>query len=212
MIPTRVNTVVVGAGQAGLAMSAHFGDKPVDPDFKRFQEIVADYPFKYANDLDKAVIDGAEAGYFVESRIRGAAEQIEAELKANSRNNALSRAWHELYHGSLATTDDEFLDAVHEGALKDAAFTNAVNINSAIYILRECGREDQADEVLSSYMEAHANQRPEFFDISEVNGGTPYGASTIAGGDGSRQPSEKELAIARFQGKHVAELAVKLHG
>lgn len=52
----------------------------------------------------------------------------------------------------------------------------------------------------------------EFFDISEVNGGTPYGASTIAGGDGSRQPSEKETAIARFQGKHVAELAVKLHG
>lgn len=53
---------------------------------------------------------------------------------------------------------------------------------------------------------------PEFFDISEVNGGTPYGASTIAGGDGSRQPSEKELAIARFQGRHVASLAAKLHG
>ena len=53
---------------------------------------------------------------------------------------------------------------------------------------------------------------PEFFDISEVNGGTPYGASTIAGGDGSRQPSEKELTIARFQGKHVADLVVKLHG
>lgn len=149
-----------------LAISAHFGDEPVDPDFKRFQEIVADYPFKYANDLDKAVIDGAEAGYFQESSIRNAAEQIEAELKANSRNNALSRAWHELYHGSLATEDDEFLDAVHEGALKDAAFTNAVNINSAIYILRECGREDQANEVLSTYMEAHADQRPEFFDIS----------------------------------------------
>ena len=53
---------------------------------------------------------------------------------------------------------------------------------------------------------------PEFFDISETNGGTPYGATTIAGGDGSRQPSEKEIAIAGFQGKHVAELAVKLHG
>ena len=53
---------------------------------------------------------------------------------------------------------------------------------------------------------------PEFFDISEVNGGTPYGASTIAGGDGSRQPSEKELAIARFQGRHVAEITAKLHG
>lgn len=53
---------------------------------------------------------------------------------------------------------------------------------------------------------------PEFFDVSEMNGGTPYGASTIAGGDGSRQPSEKELTIARYQGRHVAELAVKLFG
>lgn len=53
---------------------------------------------------------------------------------------------------------------------------------------------------------------PELFDISQVSGGTPYGASTLAGGDGSRQPDERELAIARFQGHHVAGLAVKLAG
>lgn len=46
--------------------------------------------------------------------------------------------------------------------------------------------------------------------LSEVSGGTPYGATTIAAGDGSRQPSENELAGARFQGKHVAEIAAKL--
>ncbi|MGU3412113.1 NAD(P)H:quinone oxidoreductase [Enterobacteriaceae bacterium C23F] len=51
----------------------------------------------------------------------------------------------------------------------------------------------------------------ELFDVSQVRGGTPYGATTIAGGDGSRQPSQEELAIARYQGKHVAELAVKLN-
>ena len=50
----------------------------------------------------------------------------------------------------------------------------------------------------------------ELFDISEVRGGTPYGATTIAGGDGSRQPSEEELAIARYQGEYVAGLTVKL--
>ncbi len=50
------------------------------------------------------------------------------------------------------------------------------------------------------------------YSISPVRGGTPYGATTIAGGDGSRQPSEEELAIARYQGEHVAKLAVKLHG
>lgn len=53
---------------------------------------------------------------------------------------------------------------------------------------------------------------PELFDISQVSGGTPYGASTIAGADGSRQPDERELTIARFQGEHVAKTAAKLKG
>jgi NAD(P)H dehydrogenase (quinone) len=46
--------------------------------------------------------------------------------------------------------------------------------------------------------------------VDEVRGGTPYGASTIAGGDGSRQPHEEELAGARYQGKRIAETAAKL--
>jgi len=46
--------------------------------------------------------------------------------------------------------------------------------------------------------------------IDEITGGSPYGASTIAGGDGSRMPSENELEAARFQGRHVAEIASKL--
>jgi NAD(P)H dehydrogenase (quinone) len=46
--------------------------------------------------------------------------------------------------------------------------------------------------------------------VKEVTGGSPYGATTIADGDGSRQPSENELASARFQGRHVADIAAKL--
>lgn len=52
----------------------------------------------------------------------------------------------------------------------------------------------------------------ELFDISQVSGGTPYGASTMAGSDGSRQPDDRELAIARFQGEYVAKTAAKLKG
>ena len=48
--------------------------------------------------------------------------------------------------------------------------------------------------------------------VEEVKGGSPYGASTIAGADGSRMPSEKELAMARFQGRHVTEIAKRLRG
>lgn len=52
----------------------------------------------------------------------------------------------------------------------------------------------------------------ELTTMTEITGGSPYGAGTLAGSDGSRQPSENELAIARFQGRHVAEIARKLKG
>ncbi len=48
--------------------------------------------------------------------------------------------------------------------------------------------------------------------LDEIAGGSPYGATTIAAGDGSRQPSANELDAARFQGRHVAEIAAKLAG
>ncbi|HEY8902106.1 MAG TPA: NAD(P)H:quinone oxidoreductase, partial [Chthoniobacterales bacterium] len=51
---------------------------------------------------------------------------------------------------------------------------------------------------------------PDLTDISEVRGGSPYGAGTIAGSDGSRQPSARELSMARFQGRHVAEITQRL--
>ncbi|MBX3423340.1 MAG: NAD(P)H:quinone oxidoreductase [Pirellulaceae bacterium] len=50
----------------------------------------------------------------------------------------------------------------------------------------------------------------ELADITEVKGGSPWGAATIAGADGSRMPSEKELAQARFQGRHVADVTRRL--
>jgi NAD(P)H dehydrogenase (quinone) len=52
--------------------------------------------------------------------------------------------------------------------------------------------------------------QPGLVIMSEISGGTPYGATTLAGTDGSRQPSENELTLARYQGKHVAEIASKL--
>ena len=54
----------------------------------------------------------------------------------------------------------------------------------------------------------HAGQ----MTLDEITGGSPYGASTITGGDGSRQPSENELTGARYQGRKIAEAAIKLHG
>lgn len=53
---------------------------------------------------------------------------------------------------------------------------------------------------------------PNLTTMDEISGGSPYGASSITGSDGKRMPSENELEIARFQGRHVAAIAGKLHG
>jgi NAD(P)H dehydrogenase (quinone) len=50
----------------------------------------------------------------------------------------------------------------------------------------------------------------ELMNMNEITGGSPYGAGTLAGPKGDRQPSENELKIARFQGRHVAQIAAKL--
>ncbi len=50
----------------------------------------------------------------------------------------------------------------------------------------------------------------ELLNMNEITGGSPYGAGTLAGSKGDRQPTENELKIARFQGRHVADLAMKL--
>jgi NAD(P)H dehydrogenase (quinone) len=51
---------------------------------------------------------------------------------------------------------------------------------------------------------------PRLLNMKEITGGTPYGATTLAGIDGSRQPTENELQIAQFQGRHVAQIAARL--
>ncbi len=51
---------------------------------------------------------------------------------------------------------------------------------------------------------------PGLTNMDEITGGSPYGAGTLAGATGARQPSQNELDIARFQGRHVAEIAGKL--
>jgi NAD(P)H dehydrogenase (quinone) len=54
----------------------------------------------------------------------------------------------------------------------------------------------------------HAGQ----MTLDEITGGSPYGATTVTGGDGARQPTDNELQGARYQGRKVAETAIKLHG
>lgn len=149
-----------------ISLSMRAGRETLEPEIERFRQIIADYPFKWASDLDRAIIDGAEAGFFNEDRIKEATDALVEERKKDSPDSDFSRAWKDLYHGSLSADDDEFLDALYRSSIKEAGLISALNINSAIRTLREFGRTKEADEVVAAFMTAHENERLEFFDIA----------------------------------------------
>ena len=118
--------------------------------------------------------------------------------------------------GNMAAQMRNFLDQT--GAL----WFNGQLIGKVASVFTSTGTGGGSETTITSFWHTLAHQgfvivglpyaAPELADLTEVRGGSPYGAATLAGADGSRQPSEKELALARFQGKHVAEIAGRMHG
>ncbi len=91
----------------------------------------------------------------------------------------------------------------------------------SVFVSTNCQHGGQETTIISSYVTLlhhgmvivglpYSEKRQ--CTIDEITGGSPYGVTTVAGPDGSRMPSENELAMARFQGRHVATIAKKLIG
>lgn len=148
-----------------IAIAMRAGRENVDADTEKFRAMIQDYPFRGPEPLDHLLMDGAVAGFFKTDALRQAAEALQHSWRQHSRDTAFVRAWEELYHGSLATEDDVFLDALFDSAMAEAAAITPLNINSAIRVLREYGRGEQANAVIANYLAAHEADGPDFFDI-----------------------------------------------
>jgi len=129
--------------------------------------VLENYPYVETDELDTLILNGAQAGYFDEKQLKDAAAQIEARRSGtgSSRDSDFVKVWEELYHGSLTTNDDDFLDALYAASVKEAKSISPLNINSAVYVLREYGRSAEADDLIKKYIEAHGDSPLEFFDI-----------------------------------------------
>lgn len=144
-----------------LLSSMRRQEEEIDEETKRHLSAIEDYPFEMADQLDLVILRGVEAGYFLTNELCEAADQI----SANSGDAAFTRAWEELYHGSLTVDDDIFLDELFRSAVNEADAISPLNINSAICLLRENGRDDQANEIIQKYISSHEDGSPGFFEI-----------------------------------------------
>lgn len=148
-----------------IAIAIRTGRENPDADTEKFRAMIQGYPFRGPEALDHLIIDGAVAGFFKADEVRQAAEELQHSWRQYSRDTAYVHAWEELYHGSLATDDDVFLDALFASAQAEAAAISPLNINSAVRVLREYDRAEQADAVIANYIAVHEADGPDFFDI-----------------------------------------------
>ncbi len=146
-------------------IATRYDHEKTDENTVKWRRIIQDYPFSSPNQLDLLIMEGAASGYFNDNILLSTANLIQEQQHCKTPDAAFTRAWNELYHGSLTTSDDDFLDALHMSAIDEAKAITPLNINGAIRMLREFGRADQADEVIANYILANNEKGPEFFSI-----------------------------------------------
>ncbi len=123
------------------------------------------------------------------------------------------RCWHPLRHGRIA--DAQLLDQTG-GLWAQGKLVGKIGSMFTSTATQHGGQESTILGFIPTFLHhgmAYVGLPYAFqgqMGVEQVKGGSPYGASTITDGDGSRQPSEIELEGARFQGAHVAKLAAKL--
>lgn len=118
---------------------------------RKWAECIEDYGWAHCDELDSAIFDGIKMGYFSESEIAEGAKVVQANIENSKENNAFSKAWR-LYHDSFLIDDDTVLDALFDGASECIKSISPLNLNATVLLLREFGRNEQADELIAIYI------------------------------------------------------------
>ncbi|WP_157201692.1 hypothetical protein [Massilia sp. Root335] len=129
------------------------------------------YGFNHVNDLDLALAKVVEQGYLAGTGFVEAAQQLHDEIVNRDRSTALHEVWDRFYR-NFSGTADEFIADIRRILTNEVEYIGVNDLNGAVWMLRQLGRGDLADESIEKYIEAHQAQ-PKIFDLS----GHPFGGS-----------------------------------
>lgn len=131
----------------------------------KWHKTLENYRYHSTDDLDAVILDALPLGYFNAAKLQEIATNMQEKIRLSSRDNLFNKAWEELFHGSLATDDSEFLDVLYKGMLENINGISLLNMNSSIRMLREHNRPTQANDIIDKYLEANAHKPLEFFSL-----------------------------------------------
>ncbi|WP_170547131.1 hypothetical protein [Ruegeria arenilitoris] len=140
-------------------------DPQVGGEEQEWRSILRKYQYDYSDELDLAIFDAVEAGYLSKEEITVCAKKVEQQILHAQGGASFSAVWRDLYHGSLATSDQEFGQALFDAATNEAEYITPLNLNSAIRVLRQIGENQKADDLVDWYVEARSGEGLAFFDL-----------------------------------------------
>jgi hypothetical protein len=146
-----------------LVIAMRERDNDPMPDVLRWRDKFEVLRFSHSDDFEKVIFDGAQVGFFDQEMLLAEAKTIEEALNRDHKDNSFIQAWR-LYRGSLAIDDNALLDAIYNGACANLAEINTSDINATITLLRENGRDEQAEALVPAYIAAQTDN-PRFFDL-----------------------------------------------
>jgi hypothetical protein len=181
-------------------------DNNPTPDEVRWRDIFSSISFLHADDFDQLIFDGVVVGYFDQDRLIAEAKSLDEKFNRNTRNS-FAKAW-DSYHHSIAKEDDEVIESIFNGAIENLAEIDASNINSTIFLLREFGRNRDADNLAQAYVAALPNELRAFtLDGHHFMPDQPVDAALAAalqaryeGFEDERDPRRVLMELAQGQG------------
>ena len=143
------------------SMSGVFQRTKIAADEQMWRSKLQEYGYNSTDELDALIVDGVSVGYFRQPDLGEVAAALAEQHKRQSRDNSFSSAWN-LYHHSVSVEDEVVLDAMEAGANENLADITPVNMNGTVRFLSRYGRNQEASEIIQSWIEANRD-KPGFF-------------------------------------------------
>lgn len=152
-----------------------------------WRALIHEYGFGHLDEFDVVIVDGIETGSFDRERLSAEAAKLAASYVHQDRDQSFTQAW-DAYHGSFADDADEVLDGMERAIQANAQAISPLNFSSTIGFLKEMGRGAAVPALISHYVDARADEGPEFWDLDQSS---------------FRNEFKDDDVIAAFRAKHA---------
>lgn len=137
----------------------------VSPDIAAWNALLGIYKFGTMDDFDYELLKSLENGFFNPVEIEKQSTALDKVIRLKKEDGSFSEAW-ECYHDNFSNNQDEVLDTIYNSFKATVKSISPTNLNGTVKLLRELGRNEQAEEIIKYYVENRNGDR-NFWDLSE---------------------------------------------